>query len=54
MLTGAPLSTDDGTAVQVQSLGYLPMTDELVATDGGLEGLLFLPGDLVGSIRQFF
>jgi hypothetical protein len=50
----APLAAGDGISVQVQSLGYLPMTDEVFATDGGLEGLLFLPGDLVGSIRQFY
>ncbi|NUP10921.1 MAG: hypothetical protein HOW73_33160 [Polyangiaceae bacterium] len=49
-----PLTSDSRNNVQIQSLGYVPMTDEFFATDGGLEGLLLVPGDLVGDIRQFF
>ncbi len=50
----AALTSDDRGAVQAQQLGYVPATDELFVTDGALEGLLLVPGDLVGDVRQFY
>lgn len=50
-----PSLTNDGRrSVQTQMLGYLPTTDEIFVTDGALEGLLMVPGDLVGDVRQFY
>jgi hypothetical protein len=40
--------------IQTQSLRFLPDTDDIVITDGALEGLLFFPGDLRSDPRQFF
>jgi len=48
------LTSDDRLNVQAQQLGYVPATDEIFVTDGALEGMLLVPGDLVGDIRQFF
>lgn len=48
------LLSDSRRNVQIQSLGYLPITDELFVTEGGLEGLLLVPARLAGDLRQFF
>jgi hypothetical protein len=41
-------------ALQIQSLGYVPPLDEVFVSDGGLEGIVTFPGDLLGDLRQFF
>jgi hypothetical protein len=38
----------------VLSMGYVEPLDQMVVTDGGLEGLILFPGDLLGDLRQFF
>ncbi len=47
-------SNDGRDFVQTQSLQFLPSTDDIVVTDGALEGLLMFPGDLRSDPRQFF
>jgi len=39
---------------QVRSVAYLPSIDSFVVTDGGLEGILVVSGDLVGTPKQIF
>lgn len=48
------LTSDGRRTVQVSSVGYISAFDEFVVTDGALEGVLLVPGDLVGDIRQFY
>ena len=48
------LTSDQRTAVQTQQLGFLPATDDLFLTDGGLEGLLLVPTNLLGDVRQYY
>jgi hypothetical protein len=48
------LTNDDRPYVQPQALVYSRATDDLLITDGGLEGLLVAPADLNGDISQFF
>ncbi len=40
--------------VEVQNVTYVPSIDSFVVTDGGLEGLLVVTGDLVGTPKQIF
>ncbi len=48
------LTNEDRINVQAQQIGYIQATDEIFITDGALEGVLLVPGNLVGDIRQFF
>jgi hypothetical protein len=48
------LTSDQRAAVQTQQLGFLPATDDLFLTDGGLEGLLLVPTNLLGDVRQYY
>jgi hypothetical protein len=48
------LTNDDRPFVQPQALLYSRATDDLLISDGGLEGLLIAPGDLNGDLAQFF
>lgn len=48
------LVNDDRPFVQPQALLYSRATDDLLISDGGLEGLLIAPGDLNGNLAQFF
>lgn len=50
----AELTNDSRSSVQAQSLTYLEAMDEVVITDGALEGLILLPGSLSGDTRQFY
>jgi len=49
-----PLTTEDRPYVSPLSIHYLKPTDEIVVTDGALEGLLLLRGSLRGEARQYF
>ncbi|MBL8744255.1 MAG: hypothetical protein JNK04_24280, partial [Myxococcales bacterium] len=48
------LTDDQRSNVQAQQIGYIQATDEIFVTDGSLEGVLLVPGDLVGDIRQYY
>lgn len=48
------LTNDDRPYVQPQALVYSRATDDLIITDGGLEGILIAPADLNGDLAQFF
>jgi hypothetical protein len=48
------LTNSDRPTVAPQTIGYLPVIDELFVTDGGLEGLLIVASDLASDIRQYF
>jgi hypothetical protein len=48
------LTNTDRTAVQTQSINFLPSIDQLVLTDGGLEGVLLVNGTLLGDPKQYF
>jgi hypothetical protein len=41
-------------SLQIQSLGYIQPLDAVFVSDGGLEGIVTFPGDLLGDLRQFF
>jgi hypothetical protein len=49
-----PLTNEDRPYVSPLSIHYLRPTDEIVVTDGALEGLLLLRGSLRGEARQYF
>ncbi len=48
------LTNTDRPAVQTKSMQFLPSVDQLVLSDGGLEGLLLVNGTLIGDPRQYF
>ncbi len=50
----ANLTDSNRRSVQVLSMGYVEPLDQMLVTDGGLEGLILFPGDLLGDLRQFF
>lgn len=50
----ATLTDANRSNVQILSLGYIEPLDEVLVTDGGLEGMILFPGDLIGDLRQFF
>jgi hypothetical protein len=44
------LTNSDRPTVAPQTIGYLPVIDELFVTDGGLEGLLIVASDLASDV----